>query len=464
MPRWCSGSRCTRNTAASSGSTAWTSSCPIPFDLAPIRREVAVERPLLVMPSPRGGVPMRMRRWLPFGAPVPAARLFEDSEHFAGVRDYEPGDPMHHVHWRLSAHAGAPPDQDVRAHALGGGAVRARPLRRRAVLGAGRRRRCAEETIGMASYLARQAIHAGWRAGVVANTHLRRGRGPLRVSAAASAGQESVLFTALARMPNQPTDDLAPILREVGRRLTRRTTVVVLSPTPGPSLIHEMERLRRRGSDVIHVVPAGAWEDDREQPHDAVAHGAGRRRRNAALGRPWRPRFRPRSPRPPCSASPCTPMVTAGAGATIPVCVVPPVVPRVVRRRRRAGDPLPIVEGRADRGRRSHRRRACCSPAAVCSGRSSSSWSSCSSASGPWAGVPRLARADRRLVPDRRPRPRARIRRRCGGAAGLGSAADRADARVLRWIVGEPGGLRVDDRTTPMSSGRTSAIGGSGAR
>ena len=37
---------------------------------------------------------------------MPAARLFEDSEHFAGVRDYEPGDPMHHVHWRLSAHAG----------------------------------------------------------------------------------------------------------------------------------------------------------------------------------------------------------------------------------------------------------------------------------------------------------------------------------------------------------------------
>ena len=87
-----------------------------------------------------------------------------------------------------------------------------------------------------------------------------RGRGPLRVTAAASAGQESVLFTALARMPNQPTDDLAPILREVGRRLTRRTTVVVLSASPGPALTHEMERLRRRGSDVIHVAP-DRWED-----------------------------------------------------------------------------------------------------------------------------------------------------------------------------------------------------------
>ena len=228
-----------------------------PFDLAPVRREIAVERPLLVMPGPRGGVPLRMRRWLPFGAPMPAARLFEDSEHFAGVRDYEPGDPMHHVHWRLSAHAGTlqtktyEPTRSAEvlfALDLSDG----EPFWERADAG------IAEETIGMASYLARQAIHAGWRAGLVANTHLRRGRGPLRVTAASSAGQESVLFTALARMPNQPTDDLAPILREVGRRLTRRTTVVVLSANPGPSLTHEMERLRRRGSDVLHVVPSAS--------------------------------------------------------------------------------------------------------------------------------------------------------------------------------------------------------------
>ncbi len=220
-----------------------------------------MERPLLVMPSPRSGVPIRMRRWLPFGMPVPAARLFEDREHFAGVRDYEPGDPMHHVHWRLSAHAGHLQTKTYE------------PTRSAEVLFAldladgepfwdAADTDAAEETIGMASYLARQAIHAGWRAGLVANTHLRRGRGPLRVPAASSAGQEHVLFTALARMPNQPTNDLAPVLREVGRHLTRRTTVVVLSPRPGPSLLHEMERLRRRGADVISLSPR-ASDDDR---------------------------------------------------------------------------------------------------------------------------------------------------------------------------------------------------------
>ncbi len=228
-----------------------------PFDLAPIGREVPVEGSLLVMPEPQTGVPVRVMRRLPFGSPAPTTRLFEDRSSFAGVRDYEPGDPMHHVHWRVSAHAGRLQTK------------RFEPTRSAEVLFAidlsdgepfwhAVDPRAAEESIGWASYLARQAIHAGWRTGVVANTHLRKGRGPLRVPASTSVGAEAMLFAALARMPNQPTADLAPVLREIGRRLVRRTTVIVVSPRPGPWLLHEMDVLRRRGSSVIHVSPARA--------------------------------------------------------------------------------------------------------------------------------------------------------------------------------------------------------------
>ena len=228
-----------------------------PFDLAPVRLETAPERPLLVMPAPRTGIPLRIVRRLPFGAPAPAVRLFEDREHFAGVRDYEPGDPMHHVHWRVSAHAGRLQTK------------RFEPTRSAEVLFAVDVSHgepfwhavdpvTAEETIAWASYLARQAIHAGWRIGLVANTHLRRGAGPLRVPSSVSTRNESVLFSALARMPNQPTSDLGPVLRELGRRLARRTTVIVVSPRPGPSLAHEMEVLRLRGCDVVHLSPLDA--------------------------------------------------------------------------------------------------------------------------------------------------------------------------------------------------------------
>lgn len=225
-----------------------------PFDLAPIARHVEVERALLVLPEPAGSGAVRIRRWLPFGAPEPGARLFEDRERFAGVRDYAPGDPMHHVHWRLSAHAGRLQTK------------RFEPTRSAEVLfaldlSAGEPfwravdPTAAEETIGWASYLARQAIHAGWRAGIVANTHLRKGRGPLRLAPSAAVGQEAALFRALARMPNQPTNDLWPVLREVGRRMTRRTTIVVISPNPGPGLDREVETLRRRGSEVLLLAP-----------------------------------------------------------------------------------------------------------------------------------------------------------------------------------------------------------------
>ena len=76
-----------------------------------------------------------------------------------------------------------------------------------------------------------------------------------------SPGSEAVLFAALARMPNQPTSDLGPVLREVGRRLVRRTTVIVVSPRPGVGLAHEMEVLRRRGCDVIHLSPLDAYRE-----------------------------------------------------------------------------------------------------------------------------------------------------------------------------------------------------------
>ena len=228
-----------------------------PFDLVPLRRAVEVERPLVVMPEPRVGIPLRIRRRLPFGSPAPAARLFEDREHFAGVRDYQLGDPLHHVHWRLSAHTGRLQTK------------RFEPTRSAEVLFAvdvsngepfwhAVSPEAAEEAIGWASYLARQALHAGWRTGLVANTHLRKGRGPLRVPASGSRGHEALLFAALARMPNQPTSDLGPVLREIGRRLPVRTTVVVISARPGPSLLREIGVLRRRGCEVLQLSPPEA--------------------------------------------------------------------------------------------------------------------------------------------------------------------------------------------------------------
>jgi uncharacterized protein (DUF58 family) len=225
-----------------------------PFDLAPLSKEVRPEADLLVMPQARIGVPMNVRRLLPFGTPTRASRMFEARERFAGVRPYEPGDPLNRIHWKLTGHAAALQTKLFEP-------TRSADVLLVLDLAAGEPfwaqifPEIAEDTIGWASFLARQAIGAGWRVGLVSNTHLTRGRGPLRIPPSASRGHEAVIFGALARMPNEATSDLAPVLREAGRRLGRDSTAVVISPRPGRWLTEEMDVLRRRGAQVVHLSP-----------------------------------------------------------------------------------------------------------------------------------------------------------------------------------------------------------------
>jgi uncharacterized protein (DUF58 family) len=228
-----------------------------PFGFAPIERKLTPEAVLLVMPEPRIGVPMRVLRRLPFGTPARASRMFEDRERFAGVRPYEPGDPLNRIHWKLTGHVGG-------LHTKLFEPTRSANVLLLLDLATGEPfwdsiyPEIAEDTIGWASYLARQAIGSGWRVGLAVNTHMTRGRGPIRVPAQARRGQEASLFSALARMPNEATSDLAPIVREAGRGMGKDATAVVISPRPGPWLEHEMAALRRRGVDVLHLSPLEA--------------------------------------------------------------------------------------------------------------------------------------------------------------------------------------------------------------
>jgi uncharacterized protein (DUF58 family) len=228
-----------------------------PFGFAPLERKLTPEAALLVMPEPRIGLPMTVLRRLPFGTPARATRMFEDRQRFAGVRPYEQGDPLNRIHWKLTGHVGG-------LHTKLFEPTRSADVLLLLDLATGEPfwdsiyPEIAEDTIGWASYLARQAIGSGWRVALAVNTHMTRGRGPIRVPAHARTGQEAALFAALARMPNEATSDLAPILREAGRTMGKDTTAVVISPRPGPWLTHEMAALRRRGVDVLHLSPLQA--------------------------------------------------------------------------------------------------------------------------------------------------------------------------------------------------------------
>jgi uncharacterized protein (DUF58 family) len=225
-----------------------------PFDLAPVRREVFPLADLIVLPEPRIEIPARVRRRLPFGRPAPAARLYEERERFAGVRAYEAGDPFNRIHWKLTSHTGLlqvklfEPTRSAEVM-LGLDLSVGEPFWDSIYP------QIAEDTIGWASFIAKEAIEAGLRVGLVANTHLTRGRGPLRIPPSLAKGHEAGLFAALARMPNEPTSDLAPVLREMLRRGNQSSTLVLISPRPGPGLRQQVAVLRRRGIDVVELSP-----------------------------------------------------------------------------------------------------------------------------------------------------------------------------------------------------------------
>ena len=229
-----------------------------PFGLAPIPGDQVPDAALMVMPEPRITLPMSVRRRLPFGMPVRASRMFEERERFAGVRPYEPGDPLNRIHWRLTGHSGELQTK-LFEPTRGAEVLFAMDLAVGEPFWDSVYPDIAEDTIGWASFLARTAFEAGWRVGVVANTHFTRGRGPLRIPPSSSRGHEGAVFAALARMPNEPTADMAPVLRELGRRLGMGTTVALISPRPGPKLRTEVALLRRRGLDVVELSPLDAW-------------------------------------------------------------------------------------------------------------------------------------------------------------------------------------------------------------
>src|SRR5919198_2074515 len=228
-----------------------------PFGLTPLHRELAPPPDLLVMPEPRIEIPIEVRRRLPFGTPAPLAFMFEQPERFAGVRPYEAGDPLSRIHWKLTGHSGALQTK-LFEPARTADVVLALDLAVGEPFWDSVYPEIAEDTIGWASFVARQAVASAWRIGLVANAHLSRGRGPIRVLPSSARGHEAGLFATLARMPNEPSSDLAPMLRELGRGLSRTAAVVVISPRPGPWLREEIEVVRRRGLEMVELSPIEA--------------------------------------------------------------------------------------------------------------------------------------------------------------------------------------------------------------
>lgn len=77
-----------------------------PFGLFRFRRRIGTVRTILVYPETFDLTGLLLPAGQMLGGDRRKTGWHQTTPHIAGVRDYQPGDPVRHIHWRSTAHAG----------------------------------------------------------------------------------------------------------------------------------------------------------------------------------------------------------------------------------------------------------------------------------------------------------------------------------------------------------------------
>lgn len=223
---------------------------------------------------------------------VPRRRsLFEDPSRFLGVRPYQPGDGLRHIHWRATARSG---EIQVKLFepAVLAGALLAVEMSAAAYPGLGDPDPRVEAVVTAAASLADFILAGDQQAALLSNgadaaerypedwsggtfrrldEALAEGETrrritavrPVEVERGKGDWQRERLRTALARLTPATSISLSELLTLEIPRLPRSLVVLVVTPDPGAGLGAALQALRRSGIEagVVWVRP-GEEEDD----------------------------------------------------------------------------------------------------------------------------------------------------------------------------------------------------------
>lgn len=220
----------------------------------------------------------------PLGASRSRVSLFTDPARYAGVRAYQPGDPIRRIHWRATARLGEPVSR------------RYEPVNERHVLLAIDFQTVPgphwlmlfddEQVEGLcvaAASLSRRLLAQGAAVGLLLGTQLAGGRRWAFVPPSSSNGTLGRIEDVLARVQPIITLPFESLLRVVPRRMPPGATVMLLGARDPQPYLEPMRRLARSGYAVQHV----ALGDELAAIRAAVAD-AGVPARTATLDPDWR--------------------------------------------------------------------------------------------------------------------------------------------------------------------------------
>lgn len=206
----------------------------------------------------------------PLGTTRARTSLFTDPARFAGVRPYQPGDPVRRIHWRASARIGAPVSR------------RHEPVQERQVLLAVDLQtvpgphwlmlfddeQVEALCVGCAS-LARALLRAGSACGLLVGAQLAGGGRWAYVPPSSAPAQLGRIEDVLARVQPILSLPFERLLSAVPRRLAPGGTLVTLAAREPRSYVDRLRRLQRSGYAVSHL----AFGQDREVHREPLAAG-----------------------------------------------------------------------------------------------------------------------------------------------------------------------------------------------
>lgn len=244
------------------GTWAWESVRTVaadPLGLFEIRTPILASGEVVIRPTPLGlpALPFRPRRTLHTSGPVPVP-LAGSGTDFLGIREYQPGDALRRINWRLAArHPGRLYTNEHERHEIGdfGLILDARQAEKDVF----------ERAVSAAASLAECILRDGNRLSL-----LIFGRSMTATFPGYGKRQLSLVLRGLAGSspsPNVPLD----YLEYFPSRLFPRQAVLVMISSPGPRDLEMYSRLRAAGYEILLFSPdpigtaAGVENNDRRR-------------------------------------------------------------------------------------------------------------------------------------------------------------------------------------------------------
>lgn len=188
--------------------------------------------------------------------------IYHDTNRVVGQREYQPRDPLKHIDWKATARSRRlqtkvfEPVVSLNMLIVMNGSTREYSWQ-------GSNRRLFERTVTVAASAADLADRRGYSYGVVSNAVASYSGKWISVPMGASSSQLSMALEALAMAAPYVVAPLAEVMNAERSSLPAGTTVLLVTPSLGDSLVNEIAAIRSHGFPVM-VLYAGDGLPDRD--------------------------------------------------------------------------------------------------------------------------------------------------------------------------------------------------------